>query len=227
MLKINRYLDAAILKPETTRKETIAAINECLKYKTMTTCVRPCDIELAKSMCRGTDTLVCCVLNFPHGNDSSDAKQAEAEIYAKKGVAEIDMVANFALAKSAEWKLYEEDIRAVSSVTKKAGVVLKVIFETCYLSVDEIRLCTKAAISADADFIKTSTGFGTGGATDEAVKAMLEASSGRIKVKPSGGIRDFARAKNLIDMGCHRLGVNFSSVAAICYGGKAAGSDAY
>ncbi|OGV42822.1 MAG: deoxyribose-phosphate aldolase [Lentisphaerae bacterium GWF2_49_21] len=226
-MKINRYLDAAILKPETTRKETIAAINECLKYKTMTACVRPCDIELAKSMCKGTDTFVCCVLNFPHGNDSSDAKQAEAELYVKKGVVEIDMVANFALAKSAEWKLYEEDIRVVSSVTKKAGIVLKVIFETCYLSIDEIRLCTKAAIAAEADFVKTSTGFGTGGATDEAVRAMLETADGKIKVKPSGGIRDYARAKSFIDMGCHRLGVNFSSVAAICDGGKADGTDSY
>jgi deoxyribose-phosphate aldolase len=227
MMNINRYLDAAILKPETNCKEAVAAINECLKYKTVTTCVRPCDIELAKSMCQGTGTLVCCVLNFPHGNDTSDAKRAEAELYVKRGVAEIDMVANFALAKSAEWKLYEDDIRAVSSVTKKAGVILKVIFETCYLSVEEIRLCTKAAIAAEADFVKTSTGFGTGGATDEAVKAMLGRADGKIKVKPSGGIRDFARAKGFIDMGCHRLGVNFSSVAAICAGGQSASPDTY
>ncbi len=227
MQSVSRYLDAAILKPEATRKEAIAAIGECLKFKTMTACVRPCDIELAKSICKGTDTLVSCVLNFPHGNDLGDAKQAEAELYVKKGVAEIDMVANFGLARSGEWKLYEDDIRVVSEVTKKAGVILKVIFETCYLSIEEIRLCTKAAISAEADFVKTSTGFGTGGATEEAVKAMLEVSAGKIKVKPSGGIRDFARAKMFLDMGCHRLGVNFSSVAAICDGGNAAGTDVY
>ena len=226
-MKINHYLDAAILKPETTIKEAAAAIHECLAYKTLTVCVRPCDIEMAMTLCRGTGTLVGCVLNFPHGNDSSEAKRAEAELYVKKGVAEIDMVANYSLARSGEWKWYEEDLRAVSSVTKKSGVVLKVIFETCYLSLDEIRRCTKAARAAGADFVKTSTGFGTGGATDEAVTAMLETAAGKIKVKPSGGIRDFARAKSLLDMGCHRLGVNFSSVAAICAGGNAAGPDSY
>ena len=227
MNTINTYLDAAILKPETTRQEAAAAIAECLKHRTMSVCVRPCDIELAKSMCQGTDTLVCCVLNFPHGNDTPDAKRAEAETYVRMGAAEIDMVANFALARSGEWKLYEKDIRAVSTMTREAGLVLKVIFETCYLTVDEIRRCTEAAMNAEADFVKTSTGFGTGGATEEAVKAMLDAAQGRIKVKPSGGIRDFARAKSFIDMGCQRLGVNFSSVAAICAGGKAPGTDAY
>ncbi len=226
-MNINQYLDAAILKPETSIKEAVAAIHECLTYKALTVCVRPCDIEMATLLCRGSGTLVGCVLNFPHGNDTSAAKHAEAELYVKRGVAEIDMVANFSLARSGEWKWYEKDIRAVSSVTRKSGVVLKVIFETCYLSLDEIRRCTKAARAAGADFVKTSTGFGTGGATDEAVKAMLEAAEGKIKVKPSGGIRDFARAKHLLDMGCHRLGVNFSSVAAICAGGKAAGTDSY
>jgi deoxyribose-phosphate aldolase len=224
---INRYLDAAILKPETSSNEVKKAISECLEFETMTVCVRPCDIGLAKSICKGSNTLVCCVLNFPHGNDSSSAKAAAAELYIKDGAAEIDMVANFAMARSGEWKLYEGDIRSVSSVTRKAGVVLKVIFETCYLSIDEVKLCTKAAINAGADYVKTSTGFGSAGATDEAVKAMIEASAGRIKIKPSGGIRDFATAKKFIDMGCHRLGVNFSSVAAIYSGGRAAGTDSY
>ena len=224
---ISRYIDAAILKPETSRKETVAAINECLKYKVFSACVRPCDIELASTMCKGTDTFVCCVLNFPHGNDSSDAKRAEAELYARKGVAEIDMVANFALAKSAEWGRYEDDIRAVSEVTKSSGVLLKVILETCYLTIDEICKCTDAAINARADFVKTSTGFGTGGATDEAVKAMLETSAGRIMVKASGGIRDQASALKFISMGCHRLGVGYASLAHLCAASSSILTDQY
>lgn len=227
MMTINRYLDAAVLKPETTLREAADAIRLCLDHRTMTVCVRPADIGLAAELCRGSETKVGCVLNFPHGNDSADAKRAEAELYAQKGVAEIDMVGNIALARSGEWARYEDDIRTVAAVTRPAGVVLKVICETCFLSPDEIRGCTRAAIAAGADFIKTSTGFGTGGATDEAVRVMLEEAAGRIRVKPSGGIRDFARAQHLVHMGCHRLGVNFSSVPAICDGGRAAGADSY
>jgi deoxyribose-phosphate aldolase len=170
---------------------------------------------------------VCCVLGFPHGDGLSDVKRAEAEIYVEKGVSEIDMVANYGFARSGEWKLYENDIRAVSSVTEKSGALLKVIFETCLLSPEEIRLCTEAAIRAKADYVKTSTGFSTGGATEEAIKIMLDTAAGRIKVKASGGIRDYARAKMFIDMGCQRLGINFNSVAAICKGGSAVGSDSY
>ena len=118
MNSISRCFDASILKPETTRKDAIAAINECLKYRTITVCVRPCDIDLAKSMCKGTDTSVCCVLGFPHGDGLSDVKRAEAKIYVENGVSEIDMVANYGFARSGEWKLYENDIRAVSSVTE-------------------------------------------------------------------------------------------------------------
>lgn len=216
MKPINRYLDAAILKPEFSRKETISAIEVCLKYNTITTCVKPCDISLAKEMCSGSETLVCCVLNFPHGNDPAAAKQKEAEIYVDLGVEEIDMVANIGLAKSGEWQLFEEDIRQVAAVTNQADIPLKVIFETCYLNVDEVKSCTKAAIAANADYVKTSTGFGTEGATEEMVQAMLEESSEQIKVKASGGIRNLARAEMFVDMGCHRLGVGFGSVEAIC-----------
>jgi len=215
-MKISRYLDAAILKPEITLEETIQGIQSCIKYDTITTCVKPCDIELAVSLCQGTETTVCTVLNFPHGNDTPQAKAKEAELYIKQGASEIDMVANITLAKSGEWKRYENDIRSVAAVTNAAGRTLKVIFETCYLTIDEIKNCTKAAIAAGADFVKTSTGFGTAGAQEDQVKAMLEASEGKIKVKPSGGIRDYQRALMFVEMGCHRLGIGVSSVVPIC-----------
>jgi deoxyribose-phosphate aldolase len=178
--------------------------------------VRPCDIELALQMCRGTSTEVGCVLNFPHGVGPSSVKAFEAEQYVRLDVAEIDMVVNYSYIKSGKWDLVEEDIAAVSRITQPAGVVLKVILETAMLSPDEISRATTVAAGVGADFVKTSTGFNGEGATVEAIECMVQAAGDRIKVKASGGIRDYARAKLFVEMGCQRLGVNYASLAAIC-----------
>jgi deoxyribose-phosphate aldolase len=226
-MEINKYLDAAVLKPEFTRAEAIEAIKECIKFKTKTVCVRPCDIDLAVEMCKGTETEVSCVLAFPHGTAPKEVKAFEAKLYAEKGANEIDMVVNYGFIKSGKWDWVEEDIRAVAEVTNKAGVPLKTIFETCYLTEEEIEATTKIAIKAGADFVKTSTGFGTGGATREAVEVMIKASEGKIKVKPSGGIRNYETAKMYVDMGAHRLGTNYSSNEAIIRGSENRSADAY
>ena len=215
---INRYLDAAVLKPEFTTREAIDAINESIKYGTKTVCVRPCDIDLAVEMCKGTSTEVSCVLAFPHGTTPSEVKGYEAKIYIDKGVNEIDMVANYGRIKSGDWEYVEKDILAVSKLTRAANVILKVIFETCYLTQEEIEKTTEICIEAGADFVKTSTGFATGGATFEAVDIMIKASKGKIKVKPSGGIRDKETALKYIEMGAHRLGTNYTASRAICEG---------
>jgi deoxyribose-phosphate aldolase len=226
-MEINKYLDAAVLKPEFTREQAIEAIKECIKFKTKTVCVRPCDIELAVEMCKGTDTEVSCVLAFPHGTAPKEVKAFEAKLYVEKGAKEIDMVVNYGFIKSGKWDWVEEDIKAVAEVTNKAGVLLKTIFETCYLTEAEIEMATKVSIKAGADFVKTSTGFGTGGATKGAVEAMIKASEGKIKVKPSGGIRDFETAKMYIDMGIHRLGTNYASNEVIIRGLGIESKDAY
>lgn len=214
-IMINRYLDHAVLKPEMTHQEVVDAIRMGIDYKVRTVCVRPCDIDLAVEMCKGTETEVCVVLGFPHGVILSESKAQEAMLYIDKGVQEIDMVVNYSFVRSGLWELVEKDITAVARVTRPKGIVLKVIFETSYLTVDEIKKTTEIAIKAEADFVKTSTGFGSGGATEEAVKAMLDAAKGLIKVKPSGGIRDYQTAKKYVEMGCHRLGVGYSSTPAI------------
>ena len=226
-MKVNEYLDAAVLKPEFTRQEAIAAIEECIHYETKTVCVRPCDIDLAVEMCKGTKTEVSCVLSFPHGTSPKEAKAFEAELYIKKGVNEIDMVVNYGFIKSGRWDWVEEDIKAVADVTKKAGIPLKTIFETCFLTSEEIARATETAIKAGADFVKTSTGFGGGGATKEAVETMLKAAGGRIKVKPSGGIRNYETAKMYIEMGVHRLGTNYSSNKSIIEGEPETDGEAY
>jgi deoxyribose-phosphate aldolase len=221
---INRYLDAAILKPEMTREEAVTAIRTCVELDTITACVRPCDIPLAKGICEGTTTGVCVVLGFPHGCGLSASKAAEARHYIDLGVDEVDMVANFGWIRSGDWSAVTDDIAAVSAVTRAASVPLKVIFETSFLSLDEIARATECAIKAEADFVKTSTGFGGEGATEDGVRTMLETAAGRIKVKPSGGIRDRQRAEMFLNMGAHRLGVGYTSCEPICKGGVSSGS---
>ncbi|GCE20053.1 deoxyribose-phosphate aldolase [Dictyobacter kobayashii] len=217
-IHVNRYLDHAVLKPEMPRGEVIDAIKLGIEYKVRTVCVRPCDIELAIEMCEGTETAVCCVLGFPHGVVPGAIKAEEAKLYVKLGVKEIDMVVNYSYIRSALWAEVEKDIKAVYNITSVAGVVLKVILETSMLTLDEIRRATEIALRVGADFVKTSTGFNGSGATEEAVTAMLEAGQRKIKVKASGGVRDTKRAMMFIEMGCQRLGVNYTSTAAICAG---------
>jgi deoxyribose-phosphate aldolase len=215
---INRYLDHAVLKPELTRKEAIEAIQLGIDYKVRTVCVRPCDIELAAKMCKGTDSEVSCVLAFPHGCTSSAVKSDEARRYIEAGTDEIDMVVNFGFVRSAMWDEVVADIRAVTAVAKPAGLLVKVIFETAYLTLDEIARTVECAIEAGANFVKTSTGFASEGATEEKVQAMLDAAQGRISVKASGGIRDRARAELFVEMGAKRLGNGYTSTVAICEG---------
>lgn len=213
---VNRYLDHAVLKPEMSIMEAAKAIQIGIDYKVRTVCVRPSDINMALELCKGSETEVCCVLSFPHGNQPSEIKAEEARLYIKKGVKEIDMVVNYSYIKSGEWELVQKDINAVAQITKAEGVTLKVIFETAMLTLEEVAKTVEICINEEADFVKTSTGFNGEGATKEVINVMLETAAGRIKVKASGGIRDFERANMFIHMGCDRLGVGYNSTQTIC-----------
>lgn len=217
-MKIARYFDAAILKPDMTDEQVDAAIRECIDLDAYSVCVRGCDIEKAVRMTRGTNTCVSCVLDFPYGYGGAEAKRATARAYAKMGVEDIDMVMNYGYARSGAWDKVEEEIRGVVEEAHAQKVNVKVIFEISQLSIEQIRKATEVAISAGADFVKTSTGFNGGGATFEAVQAMIETAAGRAKVKPSGGIRDYETARKYVDMGAARLGVGFSSCRKIVEG---------
>ena len=217
-MKISRYFDAAVLKPEMTPEQAEAAIKECIAFDSYSVCVRGCDIPLAKRLCEGTNTKVSCVLDFPYGYGGVEAKRQAARAYAEMGVVDIDMVMNYGAARGGAWDVVEEEIRAVVEEAHKKGVNVKVIFETSQLDDAQIRKGTEVCIAAGADFVKTSTGFNGGGATVEAVRAMLETANGRIKVKPSGGIRSYEAAKMYVDMGCARLGIGYTSCAKICDG---------
>lgn len=222
---INRYLDHAVLKPEMTQQEIEQAIRLGIAYEVKTVCVKPCDIEMAVSLCRGTKTAVSCVLGFPHGHSTAETKRQEAEQYCKLGVAEIDMVANYGYIKSGLWEKVRAEIENVVRVAHQEDVLVKVIVESGVLTLDEVRKATEICVEAGADFIKTSTGFYGGGATSEVVEVMLE--NKKIKVKPSGGIRDRTTAEMYLKMGCQRLGVNFTSTPIICDNGKPSDSNGY
>ncbi|MGL4593153.1 MAG: deoxyribose-phosphate aldolase [Thermoguttaceae bacterium] len=217
---LNKYLDHAVLLPQMTRQEATDWIQSGIKYKVKTVCVRPCDIDLAVKLCKGTETEVSCVLGFPHGSICTESKAAEAMLYCKKGIAEIDMVANYGWIRSEMWDEVRNDIKAVVDVAhaNSPKVLVKVIFETSQLTKEQIIKTTEICIEVGADFVKTSTGFNGEGAKEEDVDCMLNTAAGRIKVKPSGGIRDAVRARMFIDKGVHRLGVNGSSSPAICDG---------
>ena len=214
-MKIERYFDAAVLKPEMTPAQVEAAIKECIEVNALTVCVRGCDIPLAKKLCEGTNTAVSCVLDFPYGYSGLEVKRAAARDYAAQGVLEIDMVMNYGPAIGGAWDVVEAEIRAVVEEAHAKNVGVKVIFETSQLNDEQIRKATEVCIAANADFVKTSTGFNGCGATVEAITAMLEASRGRIKVKASGGIRNYATAKMYVDMGVERLGIGYGSCRAI------------
>jgi len=214
--------DAAVLDPSMTRDDAAAAIKTCVEMAAYCACVRPCDLELAQEFCRGSETKVCVVLAFPHGQQLSVSKADEARRYVEMGVDEVDMVANYGWVKSGLWNDVKADIAAVVAVTRPAEVPLKVIFETAQLEAEEIKQLVDICIEAGADFVKTSTGFNGEGAQEQDVKRMIEAAAGRIKVKPSGGIRDLERARMFVDMGAHRLGLNAASAKAICDGQRPA-----
>lgn len=217
-LNLAAYIDAAVLAPqlsdEEAREQTQAAIDNRCK----TVCVRPSSLDMAMEMCAGKETKASVVLGFPHGDQTTLVKVAEARDTMRKKPYEVDMVNNIGMIRSGRWAPYEAEIRAVAEVVHEGGARLKVILETSQLTRDEIMQATRACIRAGADFVKTSTGFTGGGAGEDAVLAMLEAADGKIEVKASGGIRDANRAAMFLSMGCTRLGVGATSVPSLLAG---------
>ena len=211
-MKIARYIDHAVLNPAMTPEDVRAAIQLGIDNDVYSVCVQPRDIETALAMCKGTNTLVSCVLDFPHGCGGAAAKRAAARLYAEMGVQEIDMVMNYGAAKGGDWAAVREEIFGVVEEAHARGVLVKVIFETCELSEDCIRQGVDVCVDVGADFVKTSTGFAAKGATPEAVMTMVSQAAGRVRVKASGGIRTLEDARAYVEMGAERLGVGFSTV---------------
>lgn len=203
---LNKYIDHTLLKPIATKNDIINLCNEAKEYNFFSVCVNSCYVKLAKKELKKSDVKVCSVIGFPLGAMSTKAKVYETKRALKDGADEIDMVINIGFLKSKDYKKVYKDIKAVKKAMPKN--TLKVILETCYLTDEEITKASELALKAKADFIKTSTGFGTGGATIEAVKLMKSVAGDNIKIKASGGIRDTKTAQEYIDLGVERLGVS-------------------
>jgi deoxyribose-phosphate aldolase len=213
-LNIAHTIDHTLLAPEATTEQIDNLCDEARHYKFYSVCILPRWIEHAKKRLGGSKVKVVTVISFPHGNDLSTSKALASQQAKNVGADEIDMVMNLDWAKSGNWPAVESDIAQVVKAVKTTPV--KVILETCLLSVEQIQKACHAAAQAGAKFVKTSTGFSKGGATIEAVQLMKASIPPTMEVKASGGIRDLTTALAMIQAGATRLGT--SSGAAIIAG---------
>lgn len=214
-------IDHAALKPFLTEEEMVADARMCAGRGVFSICLRPSDVRLGAQILADSETLVGMVVGFPHGSNLTDVKALEASRGLEDGADELDMVMNIGRFLSGDYAYVEADVKAVVDVAGQAGALVKVILETCYLGPVQIAEACAIAEAAGADFVKTSTGFGSGGATPDAVDVMLNAVGGRLKVKASGGIRDWSTAVAYLEQGCARLGIG--STEAVLDGGEPEG----
>ena len=205
-MKDSKYIDHTILKATATKEQIVNLCAEAVKYDFKSVCVNPYWVSLASELLHGTDVLVCTVIGFPLGANTARVKAYETVDAIKDGADEVDMVINIGEAKAHNYDVVYEDIKAV--VDAANGVTTKVIIETCYLTDEEkVEVC-KLAKKAGADFVKTSTGFGTAGATEADVKLMRETVGNDMGVKASGGVHNRDDFEKMIKAGANRIGAS-------------------
>lgn len=218
-MKLNKYIDHTLLKADASQEQIETLIEEAKKYDFASVCVNPTWVNFAAQALKATDVKVCTVIGFPLGANTPELKAFETSDAIQNGANEVDMVINIGALKSRNFDLVERDIRAVVEAAK--GTLVKVIIETCLLTDDEkVRAC-QLAQKAGADFVKTSTGFSTGGATVEDVALMRKTVGPDMGVKASGGARSYEDALAFIKAGATRIGA--SSGVAIMEGDVANG----
>ena len=203
---LNKYIDHTILKATASSADLQKLCEEAIEHEFYSVCVNGCYVADAKHLLQGTDVKVAAVVGFPLGAMTTASKVFEAKEAIENGASEIDMVINVAKLKDGEFDYVENEIRLIKEAI--ADNVLKVIIETCYLTDEEKVKACELSLVAKADFVKTSTGFGTGGATYEDVKLMKSVVGDNAKVKASGGVRDKETAQKYVDLGAERLGTS-------------------
>ena len=207
-MRLNKTIDHTILNPDATKDEVIKVIDEAKAYDFASVCLEPCWVTLAAERLADSEVKVCTVIGFPLGANTKNVKAFEAKEAVENGADEVDMVLNIGALKSGEYDLVLEDMKAVREAAKDA--VVKVILETCLITDEEKKKACALAKEAGMDFVKTSTGFSTAGATTEDVKLMREAVGDAMGVKASGGIRDRETAEAMIAAGASRIGASKS-----------------
>ncbi|HIC93571.1 MAG TPA: deoxyribose-phosphate aldolase [Anaerolineae bacterium] len=205
---IAKIIDHTLLKPEATRDQIVQLCREAREYGFAAVCVNPCYVKLATELLRGSPVKVCSVVGFPLGATLPEVKAYEARRAIEEGAAEIDMVINIGALKSGDLELVRRDIAAVVDVCHAKGALCKVIIEAALLSDEEKVLACQLAKAAGADYVKTSTGFGPGGATVHDVALMRRTVGPGMGVKAAGGIRSYEAARNMIEAGATRIGAS-------------------
>jgi len=213
-MNLNRCIDHTLLKPEATSEQIKKLCQEAIEHNFYSVCVNSYFVREAVTHLKDSQTLVCTVVGFPLGASTMETKRFEAMKAIAEGAKEIDMVINVSAIKSGNWQYVLDDMSSLAKVCHQQGALLKVILETCLLNNDEKRKACELAVKAGVDFVKTSTGFSTGGATIEDVKLMREVVGPEMGVKASGGVRDQETARLMIEAGATRLGTS-ASVAIV------------
>ncbi|MBQ3705467.1 MAG: deoxyribose-phosphate aldolase [Clostridia bacterium] len=205
---IAKMLDHSTLQPWLTEADIRRGCEVALKYGTASVCARPCDVPILAEMLEGSEVKVCTVIGFPHGTNETAIKLAEAQMALAQGCEELDMVLNIGKLKAGDYEYVGSEIRIIANAAHEAGAILKVILETCYLTEEEKITACHLSEKAGADFVKTSTGYGSAGCTIEDLKLMRANVSAKVKVKGSGGIRDLDTVLRAREAGASRCGVS-------------------
>lgn len=207
--ELSKFIDHTVLKAETSEKAVEKVCKEALEYKFASVCINPCNVKLASKLLEGSEVKVCTVIGFPLGANTSKVKAFETEDAIANGAHEVDMVINIGKLKDKDYDYVREDIKAVVNAAKGKALT-KVIIETCLLTDEEKVKACELAKEAGADFVKTSTGFSTGGATPADIKLMRETVGPEMGVKASGGVRNIDDAEAVIKNGATRIGASSS-----------------
>ncbi|MEW9093637.1 MAG: deoxyribose-phosphate aldolase [Clostridiaceae bacterium] len=212
-IKLASFIDHTVLKPETGIDKIKQICEEALKYEFASVCINPCNVKVASDLLKGSNVKVCTVIGFPLGANTTAVKVFETEDAINNGADEIDMVINVGKLKDKDYEYVKRDIEEVVKAAKGKALT-KVIIENCLLTEEEKIMACKLSKEVGADFVKTSTGFSTGGATPEDVKLMRETVGTTMGVKASGGVRTYEDTMAMIEAGASRVGA--SSSVQIC-----------
>lgn len=205
---IAKMLDHSTLQPFLTEADIRRGCELALKYDCASVCARPCDVPILAEMLAGSDVKVCTVIGFPHGSHETAIKVTEAQLALSQGCTELDMVINIGRMIAGDTVYVKNEIKLLADAAHQQGAILKVILETCYLTDEQKIECCKLAEEAGADFVKTSTGYGSKGCTIDDLKLMRAAVSEHVQVKGSGGIRDLDTVLSARAVGAARCGVS-------------------
>ena len=203
---MNEYFDSTLLKSASTKEDIKKLCMDAKKYEFATVCINPCYVSYASDLLKNTKVGVCTVIGFPLGANTTNIKVEEARDAISNGASEIDMVINVGFLKDKDYDYIKNEILEIKKVT--SNKILKVIIETCYLDEDEIIKMTEICNETGVDYIKTSTGFGTRGASFDDIKIINKYKNDKLKVKASGGIRTKEDAKKYIELGVNRIGTS-------------------